>query len=118
MCSSRPMSEENVLAHPRWVNGPQAFELRRRGPTNRTLARFFARPCPRCSRAIRGAGGKLRAMADTAPLATPAPLRGAEPFAYVENRKDLLPGNDVRLLRNGAEAFPAWLEAIHAARER
>jgi cardiolipin synthase A/B len=37
---------------------------------------------------------------------------------YVEDRRELSGGNAVRLLRNGAETFPAWLEAIEAARVR
>ncbi len=30
----------------------------------------------------------------------------------------LVSGNSVRLLRNAAENYPAWLEAIHGAREK
>ncbi len=37
---------------------------------------------------------------------------------YVEDPRELVPGNAVRLLRNGAEAFPAWLAAIDRARGR
>jgi cardiolipin synthase len=37
---------------------------------------------------------------------------------YVEDTRELIAGNAVRLLRNGVETFPAWLEAIAAARER
>jgi cardiolipin synthase len=37
---------------------------------------------------------------------------------YVEDPRELAGGNAVRLLRNGAETFPAWLEAIEAARVR
>src|SRR5215468_8757477 len=37
---------------------------------------------------------------------------------YVEDRRELLGGHAVRLLRNGAETFPAWLEAIASARVR
>lgn len=36
----------------------------------------------------------------------------------MEDPKALIAGNAVRLLRNGEEAFPAWLAAIDAARER
>lgn len=36
----------------------------------------------------------------------------------VEDRRELIAGNAVRLLRNGLETFPAWLSAIEAARER
>ncbi len=41
-----------------------------------------------------------------------------ESLAYVEDLQDLTMGNAVRLLRNGAQAFPVWLDAIDAARER
>jgi cardiolipin synthase len=37
---------------------------------------------------------------------------------YVEDPRDLVGGNAVRLLRNGAEAYPAWLGAIDRARHR
>ena len=37
---------------------------------------------------------------------------------YIEDAETLVAGNDVRLLRNGREAFPAWLAAIEAARAR
>src|SRR4051794_27249219 len=37
---------------------------------------------------------------------------------YVEDPRELIRGNAVHLLRNGAETFPAWLEAIESARER
>ncbi len=37
---------------------------------------------------------------------------------YVEEPRALIHGNAVRLLRNGVEAFPAWLAAIEAARHR
>jgi cardiolipin synthase len=37
---------------------------------------------------------------------------------YVEDPHELVGGNAVRLLRNGLETFPAWLDAIEAARER
>jgi cardiolipin synthase len=39
-------------------------------------------------------------------------------LAYIEDLDDLTTGNAVRLLRNGAQAFPAWLDAIDAARTR
>ena len=39
-------------------------------------------------------------------------------MAYVEDLDDLTSGNAVRLLRNGEEAFPAWLDAIDAASTR
>jgi cardiolipin synthase len=41
-----------------------------------------------------------------------------ESLAYIEDLRDLTSGNAVRLLRNGAQAFPAWLDAIDAARDR
>ncbi len=37
---------------------------------------------------------------------------------YVADARELVGGNRVALLRNGQETFPAWLEAIDAARER
>jgi cardiolipin synthase len=37
---------------------------------------------------------------------------------YIEDPEALVAGNAVRLLRNGREAFPAWLTAIDAARVR
>jgi cardiolipin synthase A/B len=37
---------------------------------------------------------------------------------YIEDPETLVGGNSVRLLRNGREAFPAWLDAIAAARTR
>jgi cardiolipin synthase len=37
---------------------------------------------------------------------------------YVEDPRALVAGNAVKLLRNGAEAFPAWLAAIDAATRR
>jgi cardiolipin synthase len=39
-------------------------------------------------------------------------------LAYIEDLDDLTAGNAVRLLRNGEEAFPAWLDAIDAASTR
>jgi cardiolipin synthase len=47
-----------------------------------------------------------------APPATSAPVR------YIEDPHELLGGHAVKLLRNGVETFPAWLEAIEAARTR
>jgi cardiolipin synthase len=38
--------------------------------------------------------------------------------SFVEDRRQLIAGNRVRLLRDGAQIFPAWLEAIEAARSR
>jgi cardiolipin synthase A/B len=37
---------------------------------------------------------------------------------YIEDAAALVAGNGVRLLRNGREAFPAWIAAIEAARAR
>ncbi len=37
---------------------------------------------------------------------------------YAEDPRLLIPGHAVRLLRNGAQAFPVWLEAIDQARHR
>jgi cardiolipin synthase len=37
---------------------------------------------------------------------------------YIEEPETLIAGNDVRLLRHGREAFPAWLAAIDAAQKR
>ena len=37
---------------------------------------------------------------------------------YIEDPETLVAGNAVRLLRNGREAFPAWLAAIESARTR
>jgi len=39
-------------------------------------------------------------------------------LAYIDDPSDLTSGNAVRLLHNGAQAFPAWLDAIDAASER
>ncbi len=48
----------------------------------------------------------------------PALVKAASnvPTRYIEDPHELLGGNAVRLLRNGAETFPAWLEAIASAR--
>jgi len=37
---------------------------------------------------------------------------------YVEDARALIAGNAVKLLRNGAEAFPAWIAAIDSAKKR
>jgi cardiolipin synthase len=50
--------------------------------------------------------------------ASPLGAGPGEALAYVEDLGDLTSGNAVRLLRNGSEAFPAWLEAIDAASAR
>jgi cardiolipin synthase A/B len=59
---------------------------------------------------------------------SPEPGRGLVPSArpadlalllrYVEDERELITGNSVKLLRNGVETFPAWLSAIADARER
>jgi cardiolipin synthase len=51
------------------------------------------------------------------PRPTPIGLP-AHALRYVEEPETLLSGNSVRLLRHGAEAYPAWLAAIAAARDR
>ena len=47
-----------------------------------------------------------------------APRPEAELTRYIEEPRGLIAGNAVRLLRNGAQAFPAWLAAIESARRR
>jgi cardiolipin synthase len=42
----------------------------------------------------------------------------ASPTRYIEDPHELAGGHAVRLLRNGAETFPAWLAAIESARIR
>lgn len=42
----------------------------------------------------------------------------AQALRYIEEPENLLCNNSVRLLRNGDEAFPAWLAAIEQARLR
>jgi cardiolipin synthase len=42
----------------------------------------------------------------------------AQALRYIEEPEALLCNNTVRLLRNGSEAFPAWLAGIEAARTR
>jgi cardiolipin synthase len=37
---------------------------------------------------------------------------------YIEEPRELIAGNAVRLLRNGAQVFPRWIEAIDGARQR
>src|SRR5262245_65886967 len=37
---------------------------------------------------------------------------------YIDDPRELIAGNAVTLLRNGREAFPAWLAAIAAAKKR
>jgi len=52
-------------------------------------------------------------------LSRPTPIGlPAQALRYIEEPETLLCNNAVRLLRNGREAFPAWLEAIAAARHR
>jgi len=52
---------------------------------------------------------------DSLPAVAPIP---EEDLVYIEDVYDLITGNAVRLLRNGSQAFPAWVDAIDAARER
>src|SRR6185295_13188576 len=41
-----------------------------------------------------------------------------DPYRHVADARGLIGANAVQLLRNGEQAFPAWLAAIDAARER
>lgn len=43
---------------------------------------------------------------------------GQELVRYATEPRELIAGNAVQLLRNGVEAFPAWLAAIEAAKRR
>src|SRR5271167_3752343 len=49
------------------------------------------------------------------PQSTPPSLPGAH---YVEDPQSLIPAHAVKLLRNGAETFPVWLDVIDAAQAR
>jgi cardiolipin synthase A/B len=49
------------------------------------------------------------------PLIPSRPASSDSGLAYIEDLDNLTTGNSLRLLRNGAEAFPAWLDAIDAA---
>jgi cardiolipin synthase len=52
-------------------------------------------------------------------LSRPTPIGlPAQALRYIEEPEALLCNNSVRLLRNGREAFPTWLDAIAAARRR
>jgi Phosphatidylserine/phosphatidylglycerophosphate/cardiolipin synthases and related enzymes len=52
-------------------------------------------------------------------LTRPTPIGlPSQALRYIEEPETLLCNNAVRLLRNGSEAFPAWLEAIDKARGR
>lgn len=52
-------------------------------------------------------------------MSRPTPIGlPTQALRYIEEPETLLCNNTVRLLRNGSEAFPAWLEAIDAARTR
>jgi cardiolipin synthase len=52
-------------------------------------------------------------------LTRPTPIGlPAQALRYIEEPETLLCNNTVRLLRNGSEAFPAWLEAIAGACSR
>jgi cardiolipin synthase A/B len=55
------------------------------------------------------------------PLSPLVPRHTAEhsgALAYIDDLADLTTGNSLQLQLNGAQAFPAWLDAIDAARER
>ncbi|MEA2699213.1 MAG: cardiolipin synthase [Myxococcales bacterium] len=71
--------------------------------------------------------GRTYAVADARSITTTMSLPSAEPSAapavpdperFVSEPRELIRGNAVKLLRGGAEIFPAWLSAIHAARVR
>jgi cardiolipin synthase len=51
-------------------------------------------------------------------LASRATEGSGDGVRYIEDPHELLGGHAVKLLRNGAETFPAWLAAIEAARVR
>jgi cardiolipin synthase len=52
-------------------------------------------------------------------LSRPTPIGlPSQALRYIEEPETLLCNNSVRLLRDGREAFPVWLEAIAAARRR
>jgi cardiolipin synthase len=52
-------------------------------------------------------------------LSRPTPLGlPAQALRYIEEPETLLCNNAAKLLRNGSEAFPAWIEAIDAAQTR
>jgi cardiolipin synthase A/B len=55
---------------------------------------------------------------ETVPGAELAASLPAELTRYIEDPRALAGGHAVKLLRSGEETFPAWLEAIEAARER
>jgi cardiolipin synthase len=61
------------------------------------------------------AGDPERADAPEAALVKRPP---AELARYVDEPRALIGGNAVRLLRNGAQVFPRWIEAIDSARHR
>jgi cardiolipin synthase len=46
------------------------------------------------------------------------PRAATAPARYIEDPHELVGGHAVRLLRNGVETFPAWLQAIEGARSR
>jgi cardiolipin synthase len=50
--------------------------------------------------------------------AQPATVNDLTASSYIQDPRTQVPGNAVRLLRNGSQAFPAWLAAIEAARTR
>jgi cardiolipin synthase len=47
-----------------------------------------------------------------------APRGAVRPARYIEDPHELVGGHAVKLLRNGVETFPVWLEAIDGARTR
>lgn len=55
---------------------------------------------------------------ELSPPGSVAPRPAVAAARYFEDRRALVPGHAVRLLRNGTETFPAWLAAIDAARVR
>ena len=52
------------------------------------------------------------------PASEPAEITTAPDTRTIEDPRALIPGHAVRLLSNGAQAFPVWLAAIDAARVR
>jgi cardiolipin synthase len=65
------------------------------------------------------AQGRVRSMITTQdPATAPTTVTPRRDLRTVEDPHELIAGNAVRLLRNGAETFPVWLAAIEAARER
>lgn len=48
----------------------------------------------------------------------PTPRPASEALRYIEDPRGLTYGGSVKLLHNGKEAFPAWLDAIEGAQQR